>query len=55
MRLDETVYSALIINTFSLKQEEMAKSRYNEDTAKEKNTGKGSRVKEDRVMQDREG
>lgn len=41
MRLGEAVSSASIIHVISLKQEEMAKSKCNEDTSKEKNTGKG--------------
>lgn len=36
MRLHETVYSALIINIISLKQEEMAKSKCNEDTLRKR-------------------
>lgn len=40
MRLGEAVSSASIINIISLKQEEIVKSKCNEDTTKEMNTGK---------------
>lgn len=42
MRLGVAPSSASMINIISLKQEEMIKSKCDEDTSKEINTGKGA-------------
>lgn len=53
MRLGEAVSSASIIDIISLKQEEIAKSKRNEDMSREKNSRKGIELKRRNTMEGR--